>query len=220
MLLFSTTHNIGFFFIFSLSLVLVSSIKSGEIKRYGNDTMIESLPDYAERVEAINQYSDREDLSINIAADWKTCVAAGGSIGSFVASPESVKNFVIWVSDWYKRNFAKHYCPNGDEGSYDAYQGGQAVTIYTKMWATGRNCDSTAEKNTIAGSMWNYIEEHHKNSGDNYIWLPEAECMYGDHGGTIKTHLSYGTNKDKVYGQDCSNKKGEDCKSGGKNDLK
>uniref|UniRef100_A0A060T4Z9 ARAD1B00198p n=1 Tax=Blastobotrys adeninivorans TaxID=409370 RepID=A0A060T4Z9_BLAAD len=136
-----------------------------------------------------------------------------------VVAGEPMKNFVLWIADQLKKDSSSHYCPNGDEGSYDAYQGSEPVTIYTKMWASGRNCDTIAERDTIAGSMWKLFEDKYKN-GDSYIKLPEAGCLSGNHGGTYNTFLPFGTNKDKVYAQDCVNQKFPECVSGGENDLK
>lgn len=200
MLSFSTIRNIGFFFIFSLSLVLVSSIKSGEIDSHGSE-VFEGLPDGPE---FIDQYSSGDGP--NFTATWNARI---GELSSKLVSA------VMWISDWYQD---KYYCPNGKEGSYDTFQGDQAVTIYTKMWATGINCHHIAERDTITGSMWKYIKDHHKNDNNKYIRLPEAECVYVDHGSTIH-YLSYGTDRDKVYGQDCVKKMWDKCQSKRKIDL-
>lgn len=116
-------------------------------------------------------------------------------------SSDVVKNAVKWVSELYQD---KRYCPNGDEGSYDAFQGGDRdpVTIYTKMWASGENCDTSAERN-IASSMWKQFEERYRNGENIYLPLPEAACLNSH--GTFNTFLSFGTNRVKVYGQDCVN---------------
>lgn len=115
-------------------------------------------------------------------------------------------NAVKWVSELYQD---KHYCPNGDKDSFDAYQGSELVTIYTKMWASGENCDRNAERDTIAGSIWNLFDDNFKSGQNRYQKLPEAGCLIGtyegSYGGTYMTYLSFGTNRDKVYNQDCVN---------------
>ncbi|KAL4928960.1 uncharacterized protein BDV17DRAFT_291282 [Aspergillus undulatus] len=92
--------------------------------------------------------------------------------------------------------------------------GGEFDTLKWKYYASGRNCDTTAQRDTIAGAIYHYLKEK------NHETICDTECLKLNLGGTWDGWLKLGQKDNFDEDVYCGPKLTfENCASGGNNDI-
>ncbi|KAI9372252.1 hypothetical protein BJX61DRAFT_534106 [Aspergillus egyptiacus] len=125
------------------------------------------------------------------------------------ASCVVITNFAIYMA----KSLASTIKELSDQGSCNSMRG----TYESLSWvyhSSGRNCDTTAQHDTIAGAIKKYLDEADGNT------LCGTECLRMDHGGTWDGWLKIGPTanfkSDAYCGPSLSF---SSCLSGGNNDI-
>lgn len=174
------------------------------------------LANFEERADGLSERSLEKRVNIDI------CTASAARAGKYFAAPEQdqtantssigvcvaisavVAQVSLGIAGLVKSDSNAHDCSE-HSGSIDG--------VTWKVYATGRNCDTTAQLDTIQGAVTKYLEKQNKN-------VCGVHCLKLSHGGTFTGYVTLapaGTSLDGYYcGQ--YNSFG-DCVSGGKNDT-
>ena len=112
-----------------------------------------------------------ERTNVQICERIITAAGACAAIGSFVIA------FAQAMGSTIKQKSNEHSC-SSVRGTYESVS-----WIY---YATGRNCDTTAQRETIAGAVKKYLHDVKGNK------LCGTECLRFDHGGTWDGWLKLG----------------------------
>ncbi|KAH6887094.1 hypothetical protein B0T10DRAFT_490696 [Thelonectria olida] len=129
------------------------------------------------------------------------------ALGACVTILAEIKNVVLEISAAIKSNSDQKKC-----STITGYAGPKGDVKY-KYRSEGRNCDTTAQQDTIAGA----IEHHLKNRGTK---LCRTECLQLTHGGTWHGYLLLGPAKDFNSNMYCgAHLSYGHCDHGGKYDL-
>ncbi|KAK1144914.1 hypothetical protein N8T08_004629 [Aspergillus melleus] len=134
----------------------------------------------------------------------ETCAYISAAAACFTLSKD-LFHFAKTLAGGIKALSDQHNC---------AHDSGTINNIRYDYYASGRNCDTTAQINTIAGAIYKYIDkiEHGKICG--------TQCVRLDHHGTWKGWLRMGhasSYNDKAYCGPGLNF--DSCVSGGNNDI-
>ncbi|MCJ1271286.1 hypothetical protein MMC22_011186 [Lobaria immixta] len=156
------------------------------------------LANFEERADGLSEQSLEKRLNVNIcsvdAAHTGVCVAVGAVTAQIA----------FGIAGLMKSDSNANDC-TAHTGSVDG--------VTWKVYATGRNCDTTAQLETIQGAVTKYLEEQDKN-------VCGVHCLKLSHGGTYVGYLTIapaGENLDRYY---CGEYQSfGDCVSGGKNDT-
>lgn len=159
----------------------------------------------------------REDATggqLSKRVNWNWCVnGQAENAGVCIAGASVLISLGEYIADkiWFASD--KHEC--AQLPIYSITQRGSGDTVYFRGQATGRNCDTTAQKDTIAGATKKWLNEELNGRVCAY------HCFRGDHGGTYNYFLTVGTDLDLVQFLRCDEKSApfDSCKSGGKHDL-
>ncbi|GAA5929932.1 uncharacterized protein JCM15063_004668 [Sporobolomyces koalae] len=85
--------------------------------------------------------------------------------------------------------------------------------VYFKFYATGRNCDTTAQTDTIRGALYEFIEGTGQKDQ-----MCGTYCIKLTHKGTYAGYLMIGGDQGEVNNEYCGSKENFTvCRSGGKN---
>lgn len=156
------------------------------------------------------ELSFKSNNSLEARADWDTCYQ---NTKSFCKSPVTVFGATAagvaasWAGIIYSWS-QSHRCQSSL---------GNTRGVYWKLAATGRNCDTTAQKSTIQGGIEKALKE---TAGDGNLQLCTAQCIHMDHGGTYTVYGAIGSDQQAVNNIQCNpDTKYGTCVKGGKNDI-
>jgi hypothetical protein len=133
----------------------------------------------------------------------KTCIATSVRVGVCTGIVSYLTTLGFSIANQVKSSSNKHDC---------SVHNGHIDNVTWSTYASGRNCDTTAQAGTIAGSIDKYLRAQDSN-------VCGVHCLKMTHGGTWTGYVTLapqGTDLDSFY---CgsSNSFGQ-CSSGGKND--
>ncbi|KAE8155251.1 hypothetical protein BDV25DRAFT_134998 [Aspergillus avenaceus] len=150
--------------------------------------------------------TNNTDTNVELVARTpiKACAYISATAACFAISKD-LYHFAKTLGGGIKALSDQHNC---------AHSTGTIDNIRYDYYASGRNCDTTAQINTIAGAIYKYIDkiEHGNICG--------TQCVRLDHGGTWKGWLRMGhasSYNDKAYCGPGLNF--DSCISGGNNDI-
>ena len=174
------------------------------------------LAKFEERADGLSERSLEKRLNVDIctantaragkyfAAPEQDQTANASSIGVCVSVAAFTAQVALGIAGLVKSDSDANDCTE-HSGSIDG--------VTWKVYATGRNCDTTAQLKTIQGAMTEYLDAQNNN-------VCGVHCLKLTHSGTFAGYVTIapaGTSLDSFYcGQ--SNSFG-DCVSGGKNDT-
>jgi hypothetical protein len=141
--------------------------------------------------------------SLKARKDVKTCIATSARAGVCVAIASYLTTTGFNIATQVKSSSNNHDC---------SVHNGHVDNVTWSTYATGNNCDTTAQASTIAGSIDKYLRAQDSN-------VCGVHCLKMTHGGTWTGYVTLapqGTDLNSFY---CgsSNSFGQ-CSSGGKND--
>lgn len=155
-------------------------------------------------------YAEDQLPQLSKRTDVRTCLGSSKT-ANCLALGSLLVSLSIGVANLVYTKSQSKSCT--DTGVQEWSQDGD--TVYYRYHATGRNCDTTAELSTIAGSIEKWFKK--ENSGK----VCGFQCLSLTHGGTWTGYVSVGTNQDLIKYTSCNQNTGSfsSCESGGKNDL-
>lgn len=174
------------------------------------------LANFEERADGLSERSLEKRLNVNIctvdvahagkyfAAPEQDQTANKSSIGVCVAVGAVIAQVAFGIAGLVKSDSNAHDC-TAHQASID--------NVTWRVYATGRNCDTTAQLETIQGAVTKYLEKQDKK-------VCGVHCLKLSHGGTYVGYLTIaptGQSLDKYYCGEAY--KFGDCVSGGKNDT-
>lgn len=138
------------------------------------------------------------------AAPAQDQTANASSIGVCVAIGAVTAQIALGIAALLKSDSNAHDC-TAHSASIDG--------VTWKVYATGRNCDTTAQLNTIQGAVTKYLEKQNKK-------VCGVHCLKLSHGGTYNGYVTIAPAGTPLDGYYCGefNAFGN-CVSGGKNDT-
>lgn len=156
------------------------------------------LANFEERADGLSERSLEKRLNVNI------CTVDVAHAGVCVAVGAVIAQVAFGIAGLVKSDSNAHDC-TAHQASID--------NVTWRVYATGRNCDTTAQLETIQGAVTKYLEKQDKK-------VCGVHCLKLSHGGTYVGYLTIaprGQSLDKYYCGEAY--KFGDCVSGGKNDT-
>jgi hypothetical protein len=141
--------------------------------------------------------------SLEARQDVKTCIATSVRAGVCIGLASYLTSFGFSLASQLKSSSDNHDC---------SVHNGHIDNVTWSTYATGRNCDTTAQASTIAGSIDKYLRAQNSN-------VCGVHCLKMTHGGTWTGYVTLapqGTDLNSFYcGSSDSFGK---CSNGGKKD--
>ncbi|TDZ71680.1 hypothetical protein CTRI78_v001892 [Colletotrichum trifolii] len=144
------------------------------------------------------------DLPLDKRLNVKYCIESEAAVGTCSSVASLVAGIGFGIAGLVKSGSNNHDC-TAHEGGIDS--------VTWRVYATGRNCDTTAQLETIAGAVQNYIRDSDSN-------LCGVHCIKLTHGGTWTGYVTIAAPGHQVDGYYCGEAESfGKCGSGGKNDA-
>jgi hypothetical protein len=161
-----------------------------------------TLPNYYAKLE-LEQF-ETNSTAIQARTDVEICqllISAGSLCVSIVSA--------ITTYSYQMASLVK----SDSDGNDCTVHSGSMDSVHWQYYATGRNCDTTAQQSTIAGAIAVYLESQSSE-------VCGVHCLELTHSGTWAGYLTLGPSSLDLSGVSCSNSRTfTTCVSGGKNDV-